>query len=171
MKKNFLIDSGITFVYLFAACLMNMFVTSIAIKIIDAFVFLEYFPLNIAKLVLSLIVVSGILGTVIYLLSYRKAEFSVGGFAARFGVAAVLQLALSVLLGFHPFISGGVKYLAGVFEHGMDLSADVWNTVGIFDYIFAFIIFTVFYLVVSLVCGKIAVKKRLRDREELTGSI
>ena len=61
MKKSFLIDSGIIFFYLFAACLMNMFVTSIAIKIIDAFVFLEYFPLSIVKMALSLIIVSGIL--------------------------------------------------------------------------------------------------------------
>ena len=169
MKKNFLIDSGIIFFYLFAACLMNMFVTSIAIKIIDAFVFLEYFPLSIVKMALSLIIVSGILGTVIYLLSYRKAEFSAGGFTARFCVGAAAQLALSVIFGFHAFISGGVKYLAGVLEHGADLAADNWEFVGIFDYLIAFAVFAVVYLVVALICGKVAVKNRLRDREELTG--
>lgn len=169
MKKNFFVDSGIIFFYLLAACLMNMFVTSIAIKIIDAFVFLEYFPLSMVKMAFSLVVVSGILGTVIYLLSYRKAEFSVGGFAARFCVGALIQLALSVLFKFHTFISGGVKYLAGALEHGADLVADNWDLVGIFDYFIAFAIFLVVYLLVALVCGRLAVKNRLRDREELTG--
>ena len=169
MKKNFLIDSGIIFFYLFAACLMNMFVTSIAIKIIDSFVFLEYFPLSVVKMSFSLVVVSGILGTVTYLLSYRKAEFSVDGFAARFCVGAAVQLALSVLFKFHTFISGGVKYLAGAFEHGGDLAADNWDLVGIFDYLIAFAIFFAIYLAVAIICGKVAVKNRLRDREELTG--
>ena len=60
-------------------------------------------------------------------------------------------------------------YLAGIFEHRTALSAEGWEYVGIIDYLLAFLIFTAVYYVTCVVCGKVAVKNRLRDRAELIG--
>ena len=169
MKKNFLIDSGIIFLYIFSACILNMLVSGLVIKIIDAFVLLEYFALNIAKMAVSGIVVAAILGALTYLLAYRKASFFARYFSATFFAGTAVQLALSILFKFRTFISGGVMYLAGIFEHGSDIYAEGWEYVGIIDYLLAFFIFTAVYCLTCIICGKVAVKKRLRDRAELIG--
>lgn len=170
MKKNFLIDSGIMFIYIFSACISNLLIAGVTLKIIDAFVLLGYFTLSTVKMAISGIAVAGILGALTYLLSYRKASFSVGYFSATFFAGAAVQLVLSVLFKFRTFISGGVMYLAGIFEHGTELSAEGWEYVGIIDYLLAFLVFTAVYYLTCIVCGKVAVKKRLRDRAELIGN-
>ena len=169
MKKNFLIDSGIMFIYIFSACISNLLIAGVTLKIIDAFVLLEYFALSTLKMAVSGIAVAGILGALTYLLSYRKASFSTGYFSAPFFAGTAVQLALSILFKFRTFISGGVMYLAGIFEHGSDIYAEGWEYVGIIDYLLAFLIFTAVYYLNCIICGKIAVKKRLRDRAELIG--
>ncbi len=169
MKKSFWIDSGIVFLYIFSSCVLNMLVSGVILKIVDAFVLLEYFALNIAKMAVAGIVVAGILGALTYLLSYRKASFALGYFSATFFAGAALQLALAILFKFRTFISGGVIYLAGIFEHGTEIYAEGWEYVGIIDYLLAFLIFTAVYYLNCIICGKVAVKKRLRDREKLIG--
>ena len=169
MKKNFLIDSGIMFIYIFSACISNLLISGVTLKIIDAFVLLGYFTLSTVKMAVSGIAVAGILGALAYLLAYRKASFSTGYFSATFFAGTAVQLALSILFKFRTFISGGVMYLAGIFEHGSDIYAEGWEYVGIIDYLLAFFTFTAVYCLTCIICGKIAVKKRLRDRAELIG--
>ena len=169
MKKTFFIDSGIQFLYIFSACILNLLISGILLKMVDTFVLLDYSVLCIIRMAVSAIAVAGILGALTYLLSYRKASFSAGYFTATFFAGAALQLAISLLFKFRAFISGGVMYLAGIFEHGTALSAEGWELVGIIDYLLAFLIFTAVYYVTCVVCGKVAVKNRLRDRAELIG--
>lgn len=169
MKKTFFIDSGIQFLYIFSACILNLLISGILLKMVDTFVLLDYSVLCIIRMAVSAIAVAGILGALTSLLSYRKASFSAGYFTGTFFAGAALQLAISLLFKFRAFISGGVMYLAGIFEHGTALSAEGWEYVGIIDYLLAFLIFTAVYYVTCVVCGKVAVKKRLRDRAELIG--
>lgn len=169
MKKTFFIDSGIQFLYIFSACILNLLISGILLKMVDTFVLLDYSVLCIIRMAVSAIAVASILGALTYLLSYRKASFSAGYFTGTFFAGAALQLAISLLFKFRAFISGGVMYLAGIFEHGTALSAEGWEYVGIIDYLLAFLIFTAVYYVTCVVCGKVAVKKRLRDRAELIG--
>ena len=169
MKKTFFIDSGIQFLYVFSACILNLLISGVALKMIDTFVLLDYSVLCIIRMAVSAIAVAGILGALTYMLSYRKASFSAGYFSGTFFAGVALQLAVSLLFKFRAFISGGVMYLAGIFEHGTALSAEGWEYVGIIDYLLAFLIFTAVYYLTCVVCGKVAVKKRLRDRAELIG--
>ena len=169
MKKTFFIDSGIQFLYIFSACILNLLISGILLKMVDTFVLLDYSVLCIIRMAVSAIAVAGILGALTYLLSYRKSSFSAGYFTGTFFAGAALQLAISLLFKFRAFRSGGVMYLAGIFEHGTALSAEGWEYVGIIDYLLAFLIFTAVYYVTCVVCGKVAVKKRLRDRAELIG--
>ena len=169
MKKTFFLDVGIQFLYIFSACILNLLISGVALKIVDTFVLLDYSVLCIIRMAVSAIAVAGILGALTYLLSYRTASFSAGYFTGTFFAGVALQLAISLIFKFRAFISGGVMYLAGIFEHGTALSAEGWELVGIIDYLLAFLVFTAVYYLTCIVCGKVAVKNRLRDRAELIG--
>ena len=170
MKKQFFSMCGVLFLCIFGACLLNLAVMSIVLKIANILVVVEPFTEVVIRLVVSLIVVAGIPSAVAYLVSYRMAKFDTKNACGTFCVAAVFQLLLALLLKFHPFISGGVLYLAGIFESGSSFAngADI-EYVGIIDYLLAYVICFSFGLTSYLIFGKLGMKKRLRDREELTG--
>ncbi len=168
MKKQFLKETGSMFLCIFAACLVNLAAMSLAVKIVNLFVEVDYFMAVIIRLIVSFVVVSGIIGAVTYLLSYKLAEFNAKSSLCTFSLAIVLQLLLCILLKFYPFIGGGTVYLAGIFESGAAFtSASYIEYIGFIDYLLAFVIFSAGYLVTLLICGKIGEKKRIRDREEL----
>lgn len=171
MKKQFWMETGALFLSIFAACLLNLLLMPFILRVIDLFVEVEYFPQMIIRVIISLAVVAGIPAVVRYLVSYRKAEFNVARASLCFALATVFQLLISILLKFYPFISGGVLYLAGIFEHGAGFSSSAQiEEIGFIDYILAFVAFSAVYYVAYIVCGKIGVVKRLKDREELLSS-
>jgi len=171
MKKQFWMETGALFLAIFASCLLNLLVMPFILRVIDLFVEVEYFPQMIIRIIISLAVVAGIPAAVRYFVSYRKAEFNMARASLCFAVATVFQLLVSILLKFYPFISGGTLYLAGILEHGADFSSSAKiETIGLIDYILAFAAFSAIYYVAYIVCGKIGVVKRLKDREELISS-
>ena len=170
MKKQFFSMCGVVFLCIFGACLLNLLVMSMVLKIANILVVVEPFTEVVIRLVVSIIVVAGVPSAVAYLVSYKMASFDVKNAVGTFCVASVFQLLLALLLKFHPFISGGVLYLAGIFESGSSFAngADV-KYIGIFDYLPAYAICFVVGAFSYVVCGKLGMKKRLKDREELTG--
>ena len=169
MKKQFWSMSGVVFLCIFGACLLNLAVMSIVIKIVNLFIELDFFTAVVIRMMVSFLVVSGVPAVISYLVSYRMASFDVKNACGTFCLASLLQLAISLLLKFHPFIGGGTFYLAGIFESGsaFNESADI-EYIGIIDYLLAFAVYFAVGLALYILCGKIGEKKRLRDREKLT---
>ena len=170
MKKQFVSMCGVVFLCIFGACLLNLLVMSIVLKIANILVVVTPFAEVVIRLVVSLIMVVGVPSAVSCLVSYKMASFDVKNACGTFCVASVFQLLLALLLKFHPFISGGVLYLAGIFESGSSFTngADI-EYVGIIDYLLAYVICFSFGLACYLLFGKLGMKKRIADREELTG--
>ncbi len=168
MKKQFWMETGALFLSIFAGCILNLAAMPLLLRIIDLFVEVGDLAQMIIRIIISLIVVGGLPAAVCYFVSYRKAEFAPKRSAATFLTATVIQLLFSVLLKFYPFVSGGVLYLAGIFEHGDGFSgvSDI-EAIGLMDYLLAFVMFSVIYFVAYMICGKIGKSKRLKDREEL----
>lgn len=168
MKKQFFSMCGVVFLCIFGACLLNLVVMALVLKILNLFIVVEPFTEVVVRLVVSLLCVAGVPSAVAYLVSYRMARFDVKNALATFCAASVFQLLLALLLKFHPFISGGVLYLAGIFESGSSFAngADV-EYVGIIDYLLAYAVCFVVGLLSYLVFGKLGTVKRLKDREEL----
>ena len=168
MKKQFWMETGALFLSIFSACLLNLAVMPLILRIIDLFVEVEYFAQMLIRIVISVAVVGGIPAAVCYFVSYRKAEFELPRACGTFSLVTLFQLLFSILLKFYPFISGGVLYLAGIFEHGTEFSsaADI-EAIGFVDYLLAFVLLSVFNLVAYVICGKIGASKRLKDREKL----
>ena len=170
MKNKLFVGSGVAFLSLFLACLLNLLLMSFGLKIVDMFVATDYFAQNVIRLVISVISISGIIGAVRYLVSYRTADFSISVFSSSYFVAAFFQLLVSVLLKFHPIIAGGSLYLAGIFEFGSAFSSsDDIDYIGLLDYLAAFVLLTLVTYAIGLLLGIIGKNKRLKDRSELIG--
>lgn len=168
MKKRFFAEMGFVFIFIFSSCLVNLAVMEIAVKIVDLFVVVDYFTAVIVRLVVSAVTVSGMVGAINYLLSYKRAEFEIGVYSGSFWLATLVQLLLSVLFKFHPFIGGGSFYLAGLLEHGSSFdSSSAVEYIGIIDYLIAFVIFALFDYAVCAVLGILGARKRKADREAL----
>ena len=170
MKKQFFSMCGVVFLCIFCACFLNLAVMTTVLRIANILVEVEPFTEVVIRLAVSIIMVAGVPSVVAFLVAYKMAKFDVKNACGTFCVASVFQLLLALLFKFHPFISGGVLYLAGIFESGSSFAngADI-EYIGIFDYLPAYAICFALGLVSYLVFGKFGMKKRLKDREELTG--
>jgi len=159
---------GVCLLGLVLSCLLSLLVTMIAVRVADMIFPIEGMAEVIVRAVASLLTVLATFGAVSYFVSYRMASFDGAGAAARLGGALVIQLLVSLLLKFEPFVAGGVKYLAAILEFGADVSmtADA-DMIGIIDYLAAFIIFSAIYMAVYIVAGVIGKKRRLSDRETI----
>ena len=168
MKNKIFVGSGAEFLCLFSAAIINLPIMALVLKLVDMFVALDFFPVIIIRLIVSVLTVSGITGAVCYLTAYRSAAFNVSLFSGNYLFAAIIQLAFSLLLKFRPFIAGGTQYLAGIFEHGSAFSSlDDIEYIGLIDYLLAFMILSVITYAASIICGVIGKSNRLRDREKL----
>ncbi len=168
MKKNVFKGMGVCLLGLVLSCLLSLLVTMITVRIADMIFPIEGFAEIVIRAVASLLTVSATFGAVSYFVSYRMVSFDAAGSAARLGGALVIQLAISLLLKFEPFVAGGVKYLAAIFEFGSDvrMTADA-DMIGLIDYLSAFVIFSAIYMAVYIGAGIIGKKKRLSDRETI----
>ena len=171
MKNKIFIGSGVMLLSIILACLLNVVAMWFVLKVVDLFVEVEFFGRIILSLVVSVIVISGLLGAVRYLVAYRSAEFDLSGFSLSYLFATLMQLVISLLLKFAPAVSGGTVYLAGIFEHGSQFSSvsDI-EYIGLLDYVPAFFIFSVVIYAVNVACGVIGKKKRLKDRADTLSS-
>ena len=168
MKKQLLKETGTMFSCIFLPCLINLLIMDMAVRVADMFVEIDYFAAVVIRLVVSVLVVAGAMGAITYMLSYHTAEFDAKRSLLTFSLATVFQLLLCVMLKFHPFVGGGVVYLAGIFEHGVDFSSGIDIAyIGLIDYLLAFFAFSAIYLLTIMICGKIGVRTRLRRREAL----
>jgi hypothetical protein len=168
MKKQIFANSLIYFVCIIAACLINLAVSALVLKILNAFIVVDYFVSSIINAVISFVVVSGIIGAVMFYEGYKAAEFNVGLTAASFSLSGVYHLIISLVLMFYPFIAGGTRYLAGLMSlwdsfDGIEAVADIY----LWAYLVAFVIYFAVQLGVALCCGVWGKNKRLKNREEL----
>ena len=168
MKNKIFVGSGVMLLSILLACLLNVAAMWLVLKFVDVFVAVGFFGRIIISLVVSVVVISGLLGVVRYLVSYRSAEFDISGFSFSYLFASLMQLIIAFLLKFAPAVAGGTVYLAGIFEHGSQFSnvSDI-EYIGILDYLPAFVIISVVVYIVNIACGYIGKSKRLKDREEL----
>lgn len=168
MKKQLFKETGVMFLHIFLPCLVNLLIMDMVLRVADMIVEIDYFAAVVIRLVVSVLVVAGAIGTITYLLSYNIACFDAKRSVLTFSLATVFHLLLCLLLKFHPFIGGGVVYLAGILEHGANFSSgsDI-EYIGLIDYLLAFIIISAIYFLTLIVSGKIGVRMRLRSREAL----
>ena len=172
MKKQFFVNSLIYFIAIVLACLVNFIgVSSLAVKIVNLFIVVDFYASAIISLIMAFVVVGGVVGAMSYFEAFKSCEFAPVKLLGTLSLAGVLHLAISTLMGFHPFVAGGTKYLAGLISMGEKFdSAESTLDIYLWEYLAAFAIYFVFEIIVTEVCAYIGKRKRKEQMEFLKGT-
>jgi len=170
MKKQTLINALIYLVCMVSACILNLAVSWMMVKIVDSFVELGYFRTAIVRIVSGIVTGGVVLGAVVFRDSYKSICFSPKPLTVSLLLAGLGHLLLCLVLMFHPFIAGGVRYLAGILRMGGDFASDgQLDRIYLWDYLLGFLIDFAVRVAVALLCGYLGKKKRLDNRKNIAG--
>ena len=168
MKKHVFTDAIVYLICTVAACLLNLAVGALMVKIVNLFIEVEYFEAAIVKMLFGLVVGCAVLGAVIGRECYQSAVFRPRSLLASLTLAGVAHLVLCFVLMFHPFISGGVRDMAGVLAMGDAFnSRDMIENIYLWNYLTAFGIDFVVRSAVALIAGAVGKRMRIKSREAL----
>lgn len=154
------------------ACLVSLLIDWLLIQVITGFI--RGIPLYNAAVMHTVFMGCGaavVIFGVSYFISYHDAAPRFGQAIADSAGAGVLQLILSVLLGFRTWVSGGVIWLAGIFDYGKELvNIGDLRQISISCALLSFFLFFLVNLAAKLLGSYLGYRKRIRIRIELTGS-
>ncbi len=168
MKKPFWFGVLVWLAALLGGCLVNLLVCSMAIKIVNLFIVVEFFESAIIRTAASFVTLCGVVGALTYYEGFKKAEFSPWGTVLELCVAGVGQLALSIPLMFYPFIAGGTRYLAGLINMGEHFdSSERIAEIYLWTYLASFAIYLAAEIFAAVLLGVVGKKNRLKQRREL----
>ena len=157
--------------FIWVSCLCAILMDLLLVKIVTSIVAVSY-PVEVAiHTIVYLLGTSVPLAAISYLIAYHLGGFSPAYSVIEWAGASVLLLPFGILLGFPVWITGGVKWLAGLIEYGSKLyDADTLKDVALTNYLLAFVLFAAFYLIVKIVFSYVGKSARIRNRIALTGS-
>ena len=157
--------------FLWVSCLCGLLIDLLAITVIKSIVVISFELEAILHVIVYLLGTAVPFAAISYLISYHLADFS-PLYSTLEGIGAcILQAMAGLLLGFPVWITGGVKWLAGLFEYGKRLyNADLLADIKLTNFLLSFLIFSVFHLTVKTVSGIVGKNLRIRNRIALTGS-
>lgn len=164
-------ESLVYFVYLLAACIISVALSSMVALIVSGVSNVTYQALAVVRAFVFMAAEGGALFLLGTREGYRNPEIDIRRHAYSWGVAALIHLAVSLVASFAPVLSGGVRYLAGWMYLGEEFTSMTTISGGLYGYcILAYFI----YLAVNTACFVSAcylgADMRLRSRAELTAS-
>ena len=170
MKKQITTNAIGYLVCMLVACLLNLAVSSLLVKIVNLFIVVEYFEAAIVRLISGFLTCGAVLGAMSFRQSYKSLEFRPMSLVASLALAGVAHLLLCLLFMFHPFVAGGVRSLAGVLALGDGFDgADMLDEIYLWTYLGAFLIDLGVRTAVTLTCGYLGKRTRLKGRQTLRG--
>ena len=166
--QNTAINSLLYLLYMFGGCIAVMVVESLLVYIVSRFVIIPYPALTILRLVIYTLGVPAVLAGIGYVEGYREGvpatkETVVGGV-----LAMVLHVLFALLFSFQAFVTGGVRFAAGLLRHGMDLTDELLNTetpTGLFLLMFA--LYGAIYVTALCVSRYLGAQNRIISRAAL----
>jgi hypothetical protein len=166
--KSTATDALFAFLYLIGACLITMLAEALVSYIINHVVVLSYPTLTVIRIAIYSIGVMALMGVVGYYEGYREAYCSVGESLAGVLLAAVPHLLLAMLFRFQGFISGSVRFTAGLIHNGWDVTYDkLVNETPYSLFLLVFAAYAVLYAATFTVAKYLGAQKRVIDRADL----
>ncbi len=170
-KTDILFNSVVYAVYMIVSCIVIMFAEILTVKIVNLFID----PSALTECVICALVytvgVSALLAIVSYKEGYRAAHYSCTGTLISGAIASILHFLFALLFSFQAFIAGGVRFATALVKLGTHIRpSSLTDDIKITDMIPFFFIYSLIYIAVMTVFGKIGERNRLRDRRSLTGN-
>ena len=168
MKKNIAINGFFYFLYVFGSCILAMIAEALLVKIVDKFVILPYPVLTVIRMIVYTAGVTAILAVAGWKEGYREAYCHVGGTALAGALASVIHLLFSMLFHFQGFVSGSVRFTAGLIFNGWDVTYDsLVNDTPYWGFLAVFTAYAVLYVATLTVTKYLGAQHRIIDRAEL----
>ena len=170
MKKQIIANSVIYLICMIAATLLNLAVSALAVKIVDALVLPEFFVLAIVRAVVGILTGCIVIGAIFFYEGYKTVSFSFLNVLLPMLLAAIVHFLLAFIFKFYPFIAGGTHYLGGLIESGDGFSSfESVSDVRLWAYIAAFWIAKAAEIIVAPICCLLGKSVRIKSREILVG--
>ena len=168
MKKNIGINGLFYFLYVFGSCFIVMLAESLFINVVEKFVALPYPVLTVIRIVIYTAGVVAILAVAGYKEGYREAYCSVGGTLVSGGIASVIHLIFAMLFHYQGFVSGGVRFTAGLVFNGWDVTYDsLINDTPYWGFLATYAAYALLYVAILTLSKYLGAQKRIMDRAEL----
>ena len=170
MKKQTLVNAAVYLICFVVACVLNLAVSWLLLKIVDSFVALNYFGQSVVRIVSGFLTGGAVIGAVVGRECFKSLEFRPLPLVASLSMAGAVHLLLCLILMFYPFIAGGVRDLAGVIGMGskFDSETDI-EKIYLWQYLLAFVIDLAYKIGVACLVGYLGKAKRLKNRESIKG--
>lgn len=169
--KNLALNLPIYFLYIFGSCILVMLAEALLVSVIEKFVALPYSVLTIIRIVIYTPGVTAILAVLGYYEGYREGVCPLGETIGGGVLATVLHLLFAMLFKFQGFVSGGVRFTAGLLHNGMDITYEsLINKTPYGLFLLVFVGYAAVYLVALTVAKYFGAQKRVMDRADLRKS-
>ena len=168
MKKNIGINTLFYFLYVFASCVIVMLIEALFTNVVEKFVALPYPVLTVIRIVIYTAGIPAILAVVGRSEGYREGACSVGATLTSGLLAILPHLLFAMLFKFQAFVSGAVRFTAGLIHNGWDVTYDsLINETPYHMFLLVFAAYGLLYTVVLTVFKYLGAQKRIMDRAEL----
>ncbi|MBQ9163031.1 MAG: hypothetical protein IJX74_07140 [Clostridia bacterium] len=168
--KNAAVNSLIYFLYFFGACLITMLAEALLLKIIDKFVILPYLTQTVMRIVIYSAAVPALVSLLGYFEGYREARFNAAESAVSCVFAIILHSLFAMLFNFQAFITGAVRFTAGLIHNGSEITYENMMSQTPYSlFLLIFLAYGALYSLLLMFFKYYGAKKRISDRRELTG--
>ena len=168
MKKNIGINGFFYFLYVFGSCILAMIVESFFLKVVDKFVEVPYPIVTVIRIVIYTAGVVAILAVAARKEGYREGFCSVGGTIASGAIASVIHLLFSMLFHFQGFVSGSVRFTAGLIFNGWGVTEETLvNDTPYRVFLAVFAAYAVLHVATLTLSKYLGAQQRIIDRAEL----
>ena len=168
MKKNIGINGLFYFLYIFGSCFIVMLIEALFVNVVEKFVALPYPVLTVTRIVIYTAGVVAILAVAGRQEGYREGYCSVGGTVASGCIAIVPHLLFSMLFHFQGFVSGSVRFTAGLVFNGWGVTYDsLINDTPYWGFLVTYLAYAVLYVAAFTLAKYLGAQKRIMDRAEL----
>ena len=168
MLKKIGLNPLFYFLYMFGSCIIVMLAEALLVSVVEKFVELPYPVLTVIRIVIYTAGIPAILAVLGRGEGYREGSCSVGATAVSGILAMIPHLLFSMLFHFHGFVSGGVRFAAGLVHNGWDITYDsLINVTPYYMFLLTFAVYGLIYVAALTVSKYLGAQKRIADRGDL----
>ena len=166
--RNAALNLLVYFLYMFGSCVLVMLAEALLISVVEKFVFIPYPVLTVIRIVIYTAGVPAILGVLGYFEGYREASCAIGDTVAGGVLASILHLIFAMLFKFEGFVSGAVRFTAGLLHNGWTITFETLVEKTPYTlFVLVFVVYAALYIAVLTVTKYFGAQKRIIDRAEL----
>ena len=166
--KNVALNTVVYFFYTFGSCILVMLAEAMLISFLEKLVALPYPVLTVIRIVVYTLGVTALVAVLGYFEGYREAECSVPEVLISGVTAGVLHLIFAMLFKFQGFVSGAVRFAAGLIYNGWDITYDsLINDTPYSLFLLTFALYALLYIGALCIAKYFGAQKRIVDRADL----